>query len=180
MRMSQVCTVNLVVRKLETSVMQITPNIIAMESETVLTQYLITNWTLAYNNASNVDSGIQMTIVLKRRILNAILTVYLPTVLVLIIVYATNFFKAFFFEVDHKRHITTVIIASVTFSGNRLSEPHIPACPDHIVHQRFKQSSADGLREDGGCLAHLRPSHSLGRGASPHPRRLDEDGRGGG
>ena len=99
--MSQVCTVNLVVRKLETSVMQITPNIIAMESETVLTQYLITNWTLTYDNASNVDSGIQMTIVLKRRILNAILTVYLPTVLVLIIVYATNFFKAFFFEVYH-------------------------------------------------------------------------------
>ena len=89
---------NLIVRKLETSVMEITPNIITMESETVLTQYLITNWTLAYNNASNVDSGIQMTIVLKRRILNAILTVYLPTVLVLIIVYATNFFKDFFFE----------------------------------------------------------------------------------
>ena len=96
--LGQVCTVNLIVRKLETSVMEITPHLITMESETVLTQYLITNWTLAYNNASNVDSGIQMTVVLKRRILNAILTVYLPTVLVLIIVYATNFFKAFFFE----------------------------------------------------------------------------------
>ena len=45
-----------------------------------------------------MDPGIQMTVVLKRRILNAILTVYLPTVLVLIIVYATNFFKDFFFE----------------------------------------------------------------------------------
>ena len=95
----QVCTVNLIVRKLETSVMEITPHIITMESGTVLTQYLITNWTLAYNNASNVDAGIQMTVVLKRRILNSILTVYLPTVLVLIIVYATNFFKDFFFEV---------------------------------------------------------------------------------
>ena len=94
----QVCTVNLIVRKLEKSVMEITPHIITMESELVLTQYLITNWTLAYTNASNVDTGIQMTVVLKRRILNAILTVYLPTVLVLIIVYATNFFKDFFFE----------------------------------------------------------------------------------
>ena len=45
------CTVNLIVRKLETSVMKITPNIIAMESETELTQYLITNWTLTYNNS---------------------------------------------------------------------------------------------------------------------------------
>ena len=79
LEMLQVCTVNLIVRKLETSVMKITPHIITMESETVLTQYIITNWTLAYNNASNVDMGIQMTVVLKRRILNAILTVYLPT-----------------------------------------------------------------------------------------------------
>ena len=86
------------VRKLEISVMEITPHIIAMESETVLTQYIITNWTLDYKNASMVSDGIQMTLVLKRRILNAILTVYLPTILVLIIVYATNFFKGFFFE----------------------------------------------------------------------------------
>ena len=40
----QVCTVNLIVRKLETSVMEITPHRIAMESGTVLTQYLITNY----------------------------------------------------------------------------------------------------------------------------------------
>ena len=95
----QVCTVNLIVRKLETSVMEITPHIITMESETVLTQYIITNWTLEYKDTSNVNAGIKMTLVLKRRILNAILTVYLPTILVLIIVYATNFFKDFFFEV---------------------------------------------------------------------------------
>ena len=87
LEMLQVCTVNLIVRKLETSVMEITPHIITMESETVLTQYIITNWTLAYINASNVDMGIQMTVVLKRRILNAILTVYLPT--------GTNLYKLF-------------------------------------------------------------------------------------
>ena len=39
-----------------------------------------------------------MTILLQRRIVNAILTIYLPTLLILCIVYATNFFKDFFFE----------------------------------------------------------------------------------
>ena len=68
----------MIVRKLETSVMAITPHLLEMESETVLTQYLITNWTLEYKNTSNVDAGIQMTIVLKRRILNAILTAEAP------------------------------------------------------------------------------------------------------
>ena len=109
------CTVNLIVRKLETSVMKITPNIIAMESETELTQYLITNWTLAYKDSDNVDLGIQMTIVLKRRLLNAILTVYLPTVLVLIIVYATNFFQDFFFEAIVTVNLTSLLVLTTLF-----------------------------------------------------------------
>ena len=66
----QVCTVNLIVRNLETSVMEITPHKIKMESGTVLTQYLITNWTLAYNNVSNVDAGIQTKIEEKKTITN--------------------------------------------------------------------------------------------------------------
>ena len=41
-----------------------------------------------------------MTLVFKRRLLNAILTVYLPTILILTICYATNFFKGFFFELS--------------------------------------------------------------------------------
>ena len=95
--------------------MKITPNIIAMESETELTQYLITNWTLAYKDSDNVDLGIQMTIVLKRRLLNAILTVYLPTVLVLIIVYATNFFQDFFFEAIVTVNLTSLLVLTTLF-----------------------------------------------------------------
>ena len=106
---------NLIVRKLETSVMAITPHLLDMESETVLTQYLITNWTLTYNNESNVDAGIKMTLVLKRRILNAILTVYLPTILVLIIVYATNFFKDFFFEATVTVNLTSLLVLTTLF-----------------------------------------------------------------
>ena len=96
---------------------KITPDLLTMESETVLTQYIIMNWTLAYKNISNIhqyitegrrdnamlsagdpSQGIRMTIILQRRIINAILTIYLPTLLILCIVYATNFFKDFFFE----------------------------------------------------------------------------------
>ena len=55
MKISKVCTVNLIVRKLETSVMEITPNIVTMESETVLTQYLITNWTELQKRANRAN-----------------------------------------------------------------------------------------------------------------------------
>ena len=69
-----------------------------MESQTVLTQYIIKNWTLDYVDQNDPSRGITMVLVFRRRIMNAILTIYLPTILVLCIVYATNFFKEFFFE----------------------------------------------------------------------------------
>ena len=71
-----------------------------MESHTVLTQYIIKNWTLDYVDEDDPSRGLTMVIVFRRRIMNAILTIYLPTILVLCIVYATNFFKEFFFEVS--------------------------------------------------------------------------------
>ena len=43
------------VRDLESSVVKITPDLLTMESETVLTQYIIMNWTLAYNNISKTE-----------------------------------------------------------------------------------------------------------------------------
>ena len=139
--------------------MEITPHIITMKSETVLTQYIITNWTLEYKNTSDISAGIKMTLVLKRRILNAILTVYLPTILVLIIVYATNFFKDFFFEVGNWKFKSKKI--GSTFSGHCNREPYVLASPDHPVHKRLRQPPTDGLREDGGRVADLRPGGSM-------------------
>ena len=85
-------------RKLETKVMEVVPNRLSMDSQTVLTQYIIKNWTLDYVDQNDPSRGITMVLVFRRRIMNAILTIYLPTILVLCIVYATNFFKEFFFE----------------------------------------------------------------------------------
>ena len=38
---------------------KITPDLLTMESETVLTQYIIMNWTLAYNNISKTSQTSQ-------------------------------------------------------------------------------------------------------------------------
>ena len=151
----QVCTVNLIVRKLETSVMAITPHLLDMESETVLTQYLITNWTLTYNNESNVDAGIKMTLVLKRRILNAILTVYLPTILVLIIVYATNFFKDFFFEAIVTVNLTSLLVLTTLFISVAGSLPQtVKRVSKHEID--VIRCFNSGVHQDGRHLVDLR------------------------
>ena len=71
--------------------------------------------TLDYINPEDFDEGVQLTIVFRRRILNAILTVYLPTILVLTIVYTTNFFKEFFFEAIVSVNLTSLLVLTTLF-----------------------------------------------------------------
>jgi hypothetical protein len=52
---------------------------------------------------------------LKRRIINELLTTYLPSVLILAIVYATNFFKPFFFEAVVTVNLTALLVLTTLF-----------------------------------------------------------------
>ena len=56
-----------------------------------------------------------MKIAFKRRITNAILTIYLPTFLLLSIVYTTNFFKDFFFEAIVTVNLTALLVLTTLF-----------------------------------------------------------------
>ena len=56
-----------------------------------------------------------MTLILKRRIMNELLTTYLPTVFILCIVYATNYFKPFFFEAVVTVNLTSQLVLTTLF-----------------------------------------------------------------
>ena len=47
--------------------------------------------------------------------MNEIMTTYLPTILILIIVYITNFFKAFFFEAVVTVNLTALLVLTTLF-----------------------------------------------------------------
>ena len=64
-----------------------------MSGPTELMQYTIKNWIM-----EETATGVVVTLVLGRKILNEILTTYLPTSLLIIIVHSTNYYKDFFFE----------------------------------------------------------------------------------
>ena len=63
----------------------------------------------------NPDQGLNMVIILKRRLINELMTTYLPTVLILTIVYATNFFKPFFFEAVVTVNLTALLVLTTLF-----------------------------------------------------------------
>ena len=64
-----------------------------------------------------------MVIFLQRRIENELLTTYLPTMLILIIVYTTNYFKPFFFEAVISVNLTALLVLTTLFISVSSSLP---------------------------------------------------------
>ena len=58
-----------------------------------------------------------MKIVMNRRIINELLATYLPTIFILGIVYATNFFKPFFFEAALTVNLTNMLVMTTIFTS---------------------------------------------------------------
>ena len=68
-----------------------------------LTQYFIKH-TEIRNDTSNNEMVVIVEVTLGRRLLSTVLTVYLPTILLNVIGFSTNFFKvriSFFFQTRH-------------------------------------------------------------------------------
>ena len=61
------------------------------------------------------NGKIQVKVVLGRRLLGTILTVYIPTILVVIISHMTNYFKPFFFEAVVSVNLTVMLVLATMF-----------------------------------------------------------------
>ena len=70
-----------------------------------------------------MDSGLKIELIFKRRIVNEILTTFLPTFFILSIVYATNFFKPFFFEAVVTVNLTALLVLTTLFISVSSSLP---------------------------------------------------------
>ena len=77
---------------------------LAMSGPVELMQYTVKDWVI-----EETSTGVVVTIVLGRKILNELLTTYLPTSLLIIIVHSTNYYKEFFFEAIVTVNLTGLI-----------------------------------------------------------------------
>ena len=65
-----------------------------------------------------------LKLVMNRRINNELLTTYLPTVFILVIVYATNYFKPFFFEAVVTVNLTSQLVLTTLFIRSDCYNPY--------------------------------------------------------
>ena len=84
-----------------------------MEQEANMNLFYITEHHLV--NISHPRRGISMEIKFKRKIMSEMMTTYLPSVLLMMITYATTFFKPFFFEAALSVNLTTMLVMTTIF-----------------------------------------------------------------
>ena len=98
-------------QNLDIKTMRLVAHQIWMKESKDLTLFVIQNWTL-----TTIESGgVRMNIVLKRKIMNEMMTTYLPSVLLMLITYATTFFKPYFFEAALSVNLTTMLVMTTIF-----------------------------------------------------------------
>ena len=86
---------------------------VTMEQSPDMTLFTVTDYVLVY--ASGPRGGIRMTITLKRKIMSEMMTTYFPSLLLMMITYATTFFKPFFFEAALSVNLTTMLVMTTIF-----------------------------------------------------------------
>ena len=75
--------------------------------------FTITDHSLVY--AEDAGEGIRMKIKLKRKITSEMMTTYFPSLLLMMITFATTFFRPFFFEAALSVNLTTMLVMTTIF-----------------------------------------------------------------
>jgi len=103
------------VRSFDLETVELVPHLLWMEERVDMTLYTITEWSLVHRNTSNLSKGIKMMLTLQRKIMNEMMTTYLPSVLLMLITWATTFFKPYFFEAALSVNLTTMLVMTTIF-----------------------------------------------------------------
>ena len=78
------------------------------------------------------SSGLKMEIVFKRRLTNELMTTYFPSLLLLMMSYATTFFKPFYFEAAVTVNLSILLVTTTLFVRCQKCQNYIFSIVDWI------------------------------------------------
>ena len=111
----QTCSIDIETSERDCSTLSLIPDKLKMEQNPDMTLFHMVHWDLDFKNKSVHMKGISMTVVLRRKILSEMMSTYLPSVLLLMITFATTFFKPIFFEAALSVNLTTMLVMTTIF-----------------------------------------------------------------
>ena len=101
------------VSSLENKTVYLLPHHLEVIQPADMTLFTIAKSVLVEHNLT--QTGIRMTITMKRKIMSEMMTTYFPSLLLMMITYATTFFKPFFFEAALSVNLTTMLVMTTIF-----------------------------------------------------------------
>ena len=108
----QVCYIQMSV---DLDTVELQPALMTMKQPLDMTLFMITHYDLVYTNPLEPKEGIMMKVQMKRKIMSEMMTTYFPSLLLMLITYATTFFKPFFFDAALSVNLTTMLVMTTIF-----------------------------------------------------------------
>ena len=113
----QTCSIDMRTSDFDSSTLKLLPKKLWMKQSVDMTLFLMEHWELVYKNESAPEEGVSMTIVLRRKILSEMMGTYLPSILLMMITFATTFFKPYFFEAALTVNLTNMLVMTTIFTS---------------------------------------------------------------
>ena len=111
----QECFVFMKVGDRDRETIKLNPKELKMFQDRDLTLFYVERWNLDYKDKTDHVKGIWMRITLKRKIMSEMMTTYLPSILLMMITFATTFFKPVYFEAALTVNLTNMLVMTTIF-----------------------------------------------------------------
>ena len=110
----QACHIEMGLRDSDLKNVDLVAGILTMKQSADMNLFNIIGQSLSLVD-TNSKKDLRMTIVMKRKIMSEMMTTYFPSLLLMMITFATTFFKPFFFEAALSVNLTTMLVMTTIF-----------------------------------------------------------------
>ena len=110
----QVCNIDLIMAGSAEKFIELLPGKLTFSGSKLLSQYYVMDYEIKSGNVENIP-GVKVSIILGRKLLGNILTVFTPTILLNLIGHSTNYYKDFFFEAVVSVNLTVMLVLVTMF-----------------------------------------------------------------
>jgi len=114
---TQTCAITMDASADDLNIVKLVPYKLTMKESLDLTLFEIKSWSLEYKDATLEEEGVWMKVDLKRKVMNELLTTFLPSGLLMMITFATTFFKPIWFEAALSVNLTTMLMMTTISIG---------------------------------------------------------------
>ena len=105
------------VQRLDRGTVSLQPKHLKLEQPANMNLFVITQSSLTFTNTTYDEERVSVKIVFKRKIMSEMMTTYFPSALLMLITFATTFFKPTYFEAALTVNLTNMLVMTTIFTS---------------------------------------------------------------